>query len=139
MKFTTALLFACFLAFFGGEVRAQESQFLDGGLRDVDKRKQAQFIRTLEKTSGNEYTGTIRDLNGNVKIIGTYVLTPNKLIEQGVFTFFYPDGSIESRGMYDKGVKVGNWERYTADGTRKPDRYYNPESVDLIRSVMDGK
>ena len=139
MKFTPILLFTLFLALLGSEASAQEPQFLDGGLRSVEKKKEAQFVRTLEKVSDNQYTGTIRDLNGNVKIIGTYLMTPTALLEQGTFTFYYPDGSIESRGKYEKGVKVGNLERYAPDGTRKPDRYYNPESVDLIRSVMDNK
>jgi hypothetical protein len=139
MKFFSVLLFTLFLGFAGDKVCAQEPQFLDGGLRSVEKKKHAQFVRTLEKVSDNTYTGTIRDLNGNVKITGTYFMTPTALLEQGVFTFYYPDGSIESRGAYEKGVKVGNWERYTSDGTRKPDRYYNPESVDMIRAVMENK
>lgn len=139
MKFISVLLFMLLFALTGGEACAQEPQFLDGGLRTVEKKKLAQFVRTLEKVSDNAYTGTIHDLNGNVKIIGSYLMTPTKLLEQGVFTFYYLDGSIESRGSYAKGVKVGSWERYAADGTRKPDRYYNPESADMIRAVMENK
>jgi hypothetical protein len=139
MKFISVLLFTLVFAGIGGEARAQEPQFLDAGLRTVEKKQLAQFVRTLEKVSENEYTGTIHDLNGNVKIIGTYFMTPTSVLEHGVFTFYYPDGSIESRGSYAKGVKVGSWERYASDGTRKPDRYYNPESADMIRAVMENK
>lgn len=115
---------------------AQDVQFLDGGLNNVKKKKNATFVRTLEIQDDQTYEAEVKDLDGNLKFRGTYAFIEGRFVEHGSFTFFHTNGKVESSGMYENGIKVGTWERYTSSGQQKADRYYNPESAPLIRQVM---
>lgn len=126
-------LLACALT----QSSAQKVGYLDLALNEVPEVKHATFIRELVPAGDQLFAAETRDLDGNLKFTGSYLLTDDRLIEQGEFTFYYLNGSIESRGMYDHGVKVGVWERYASNGTRRPDRFYNPESAELIRQMSN--
>lgn len=127
------LIFTLFLCV--GGIKAQEIAYLDGQLQEVKKR-QAEFIRELTEFAPAKYSARVVDLKGNVKFEGIYNLIEGKMYEHGEFVFYHPNGKIESRGFYEYGVKTGTWERYDAVGNRKADKYYNPESADLIRAAM---
>ncbi|MCC6599549.1 MAG: hypothetical protein IT223_02630 [Crocinitomicaceae bacterium] len=73
---------------------------------------------------------------GYIKMDGEYLLTENGYIEHGKFRFYYPDGSLESEGRYDRGVRVGIWKRFTPQGDPRTDRYYNPEGAALLRKAL---
>jgi antitoxin component YwqK of YwqJK toxin-antitoxin module len=94
------------------------------------------FKLQLTKTAGNNYKGIIYDYSNTIKAEGSYVQVGKKYLEDGYFTYFYQDGKIESEGNYARGIKVGNWKRYDANGKRKADRYYPEESADKIRETM---
>jgi len=118
-------------------VSAQTQDFLDNQLKN-SKKSEAMFKRTLSHVGDSVFVARVEDLNGNLKIEGAYVMEGGKIMENGEFTFYHSNGKIESKGMYSMGVKVGDWKRYTADGNPRADRYYNPESVELIRACMNG-
>lgn len=115
---------------------AQDVQYLDGGLKDVKKKRHATFVRSLELQDDQSYLAEVKDMDGNLKFRGRYAIIEGRFVEHGEFTFFYPNGKVESSGSYDNGVKVGNWKRFTSNGQQRPDRYYDPASATLIRSVM---
>lgn len=133
------LLYIPFLAFclLNNDTSAQTQDFLDNQL-NTSKKSKATFKRTLSHIGDSVFVARVVDLKGNLKIEGAYLMSGGKFMENGEFTFFYPNGNIESKGMYSLGVKIGSWKRYTAEGKPRADRYYNPESAELIRAAMGG-
>ncbi|MGF1565673.1 MAG: toxin-antitoxin system YwqK family antitoxin [Flavobacteriales bacterium] len=137
MRFVATVVIALFLGMFSEPIQAQQVQYLDNTLRTVKSARLATYTRQLTPLGGEEFKAEIKTREGVVKVKGGYIKIKDELLEHGEFTFFYPNGAVESRGRYEKGVKVGVWERYAMDGQRKPDRYYNPESADVLRQVMN--
>lgn len=135
MKYLVILFFSLFLT---SDSVAQQVAYLNGQLQEVKKRE-AEFVRELTEFSPGKFTARVTDTEGRLKFEGVYILEEGKLYEQGEFIFYYPNGKVESRGMYEYGVKTGTWERYDNFGNRKADKYYNPESAALIRAAMKKK
>lgn len=108
---------------------------LDGLMQDTDQAR-AQFTLALTQISEYEFDGTLIDKMNQIKASGGFVKVGKKYLEDGHFVYYHPNGKIESEGEYDKGIKVGYWKRYDANGTAKPDRYYPAESADKIRALM---
>lgn len=136
VTYILSVLFLLPLLSFSDCAKAQdEVHYLDAQLNDTKKRT-AVYRRELEKVSNDLYSCTVYDDHDRVKFIGSYIKAKDKFFEHGEFVFYHPNGRIESRGRYENGIKVGSWERYTASGGRKPDRYYDPEAAALIRNVM---
>ncbi|MEY3398371.1 MAG: hypothetical protein RL220_965 [Bacteroidota bacterium] len=102
-------------------------------------KRHAHFILSLSPIAEDKFEGTLTTRENVVKAIGQYKKLDKSFIEDGQFVFFYPNGQIESKGEFDHGIKTGNWERYAENGTRKPDRFYNPESATLIRQAQGTK
>lgn len=117
-------------------VLAQETDYLNVQLEQTKKRI-ATFERELEKIGENTFKATIRTREGFLKAEGIYIFMDEKFMEHGEFVFYHANGNVESRGMYNYGFKIGDWERYTSSGQRKADRFYNPESVNTIRNAMN--
>jgi hypothetical protein len=120
------------------EVLAQEEQqtlFFDALLKQTQKRN-AVYTLQLSHIGGNIFEGTIFSDQKEVKAVGQWKLEDKRYIEHGQFVFFYANGQIESQGEYDRGVKVGNWQRFEENGVKKTDRYYNPESADAVRKTL---
>ena len=115
---------------------AQETDYLNVQLEQTKKRN-AIFERELEKIGENTCRALIRTREGFLKAEGIYIFKDEKFMEHGEFVFYHANGNVESRGMYHYGFKIGDWERYTAAGQRKADRFYNPESVNTIRNTMN--
>ena len=99
---------------------------------------EAQYVRTMTDLGNGMMTAEVTDLTGAVKMEGSYLTTGEDMLEHGKFTFYYGSGQVESQGYYEQGIKVGTWKRFTLLGEPRADRYYNPESVGFLRSVMDG-
>lgn len=120
--------------FLGGV--AQDLDYLDTKLEETKKR-QATYVREFVEIENNVYQCTVKHVNGSLKCEGVYVLMDGKFMEHGEFVFYYSNKQVESKGRYQYGIKVGSWERYTSGGNRRPDRYYDPESANMIRNVMN--
>lgn len=117
-----------------GGTTAQETDYLDAQLNLTEKDK-AVFVRQLNLVNESYYAAHIYDKAGNLRVEGFYIEGDYGLQEHGRFTYYHSNGKIESTGIYEHGIKVGFWERYAVSGTRRPDRYYSPESVELLRTV----
>ncbi len=55
---------------------------------------------------------------------GTY-LDAELTIPHGLHIHFYWTGQLESKGMYNNGVKTGVWERYSFNGERLSEKVYD--------------
>ena len=99
---------------------------------------EARYIRTMTDMGNGLHRAEVVDLSGAHKMAGAYLNTGEDMLEHGKFTFYYGNGQVESQGYYEQGIKVGTWKRFTLLGEPRTDRYYNPESVGLLRSAMDG-
>jgi hypothetical protein len=53
-------------------------------------------------------------------------------VEDGLFTFCYANGRVESTGQYVQGNKVGTWLRYAVDGTPLAERNYTGLDTDQM-------
>lgn len=113
----------------------QKMVHLDGLMQDTDQAR-AQFTLALTQISEYEFDGTLIDRMNQIKASGGFVKVGKKYLEDGHFVYYHPNGNVESEGEYVKGIKVGYWKRYEANGTPKPDRYYPAESADKIRALM---
>lgn len=47
----------------------------------------------------------------------------------GLMVFYYPDGSVESKGMYSHGLKDGEWVRFSDDGCPLSVRVYDADET----------
>ncbi|MFM9006172.1 MAG: toxin-antitoxin system YwqK family antitoxin [Flavobacteriales bacterium] len=96
---------------------------------------QGQPVYRLQLTpvDADSFKGEIYDGMENLKVEGQYVERNGQYIEDGYFKYYFPSGSVESEGMYQAGVKVGNWKRFDYMGNRKQDRYYPSASANLRR------
>ena len=100
---------------------------------------QGQSVYTLQLTPINEstYKGVVTDAMQTLKVEGQYVERNGQIIEDGYYKYYFPNGSIESEGMYQAGVKVGNWKRFDFEGNRKTDRFYPYASANQRRSTLN--
>jgi len=72
------------------------------------------------------YFVQVKSLKGKVKVEGYYKDRTLKT-EHGAFTYFYPNGQVESRGIFTMGSKSGLWLRYHDNGKAKAERFYDNE------------
>lgn len=142
MKYIFSMVVLLLLTSFSNSVLAQDYQYktyLDQLFRETVK-KNASYVRELTMVDEREslYTGVVWSMKGKKKMEGNYFFKATEIIEHGKFTYYFPNGQIESKGMYEKGIKVGAWKRFTADGSSRADRFYDPSTADLIRNSMGG-
>ncbi len=81
------------------------------------------FIRTVTEAENGQFAVVVKDNEGRLRMTGTYA-DADLRTAHGNFTFYYPNGNVESTGMMANGVKTGTWERYAEDGTAKAERNY---------------
>jgi hypothetical protein len=109
--------------------------FLDAGYQRVNQ-EAAQHTLTLKPSGDGLFTGKLLRDDGSVIFEGQYTPWKDTYIENGSFTFFYPDGKIESSGSYERGARTGVWKRYQPDGSARPNRFYPPEGAASLRRVL---
>lgn len=93
---------------------------------------------TLELTESElpHYSAIIYNRDRTIKARGRYVLENKKWLEDGHFVFFHGNGTVESEGFFDRGIKVGEWRRFDAKGIEKVPRYYDPEAAEQLRALQ---
>jgi hypothetical protein len=92
------------------------AQWLDGSMRECERSSAAFRIRgdSLYRTDGRLAATGHLDASGS---------------PDGPFVFYYPDGSVESRGDYSHGLKDGVWARFSRNGDSLPVRVYDVRAV----------
>lgn len=120
-KLTIALAFLGLPA--GYHAQEAHRHYLDGNYSVVDNQAQARYYR--EALHGvNELTNVrLHFIDGTLKMEGSYA-DLNFQQPQGIFSFYYHNGQLESQGEYCSGRKCGIWKRWSWDGSTRADRLY---------------
>lgn len=119
----TALL-AC-LAFGDASAQGSERVYLSATL-EVAPKTQAVYYREQTGKDGDHFIGKTFSMNEKLKAEGRYA-DPDLEIEDGIFTFYHPNGKIESTGAYAQGWKSGVWQRFDEWGHPLSEKVYDPE------------
>lgn len=110
--------------------------YLDEYLQVTKKKKLASYYCTFEESSNEGYHVKAYFLTGELKMDGWYT-DEEMTIEQGLFTYFYQSGQIESVGEYREGMKVGVWKRFDTYGKQKPERVYR--SLEIMKAIEEAQ
>ncbi len=81
------------------------------------------FFRNVSIAANGSYEVVIKDKNDRMRMTGSYADVDLQQA-QGEFTYYYPNGNVESTGLYVNGAKSGTWLRYHSDGSPRAERNY---------------
>ena len=81
------------------------------------------FLRVARNKEGG-WKVNVYDHTKKLVMTGNYV-DEDLTIADGTFTFYYPNGNMESSGQFVLGNKVGVWERFSERGDTLHERYYD--------------
>ena len=125
-------IFPLLLALTTFSMRSQAQRvYLDEALHQVDQAKAAFYADVVGHDSGR-IQAKIMDLNGVLKAIGDFKAADLE-IPDGYFTYYYPNGTVESQGNYVKGRKDGLWLRYDSSGQALAEKVYDSSVLeDLV-------
>lgn len=104
-----------------------QRQYLSAALEPIGQKKAA-YYRTVAGMDGELFIGKTYTIDGKLKAEGTY-LDAAMAVPHGTFTFYHPNGRVESKGEYLNGNKAGVWLRYDAWGQPLAEKVYNPEPL----------
>lgn len=108
--------------------------YLNEVLEPSSKAKAA-YYKEPAGSDGDLYIGRIYSMDGVLKAEGHYAdATLN--VEQGLFTFYFADGKVESTGLYESGKKSGVWKRYDRWGQELAEKVYDPTPLENIVYTM---
>ncbi|MEO8734013.1 MAG: hypothetical protein ABI373_06755 [Flavobacteriales bacterium] len=108
--------------FLCSSVPAQRT-WLDNGL-ETCARSKAAFYLEGNGMDGARHKARIFCMDGTLKGEGSYT-DEGYLIADGVFTFYWPSGKVESTGRFVNGKKDGVWERYDKWGGELAEKVYD--------------
>ena len=137
MKTLLTLAFTSLFALSGFAQNESTKEYLNNVFKSVSK-SEAVYYRESAVQNDGFVTYSVYFLNGDIRMTGRNIHDNGRSVKHGLFTYYYENGSIESSGYYEKGIKVGSWKRFTSNGIQRADRYYSPESADFLRTVMGG-
>lgn len=116
-----------------GRAQNNERVYLDENLRALETQENASYYRTvLQRSTG--YEVHVYYLDGKLKMTGSYE-DPDMRVANGAFTFYHPNGQIESTGHFCANNKCGIWKRWQANGEAKADRVY-PDPAKAYESAV---
>ncbi len=100
----------------------QKKEYLNSEFVVIEEESVSSYTRTSTKKD-EMYDVTITFLGGQLFMTGKYM--DEKLeMPHGHFVFYNQNGNKEAEGDYHKGMKVGTWKRWNAEGAPLPDRTY---------------
>lgn len=110
--------------------------YLDVYLKVTHNKKLASYYCTLEEATHEGYHYKAYFMTGELKMDGWYA-DDEMTIENGLFTYFYKSGQIESVGEYRDGMKVGIWKRFDRYGNEKPEKIY--QSREVLKAIEEAQ
>jgi len=96
--------------------------YLDAKMQEVPKGKSV-FFRKAEPDGDKGWLVMVYFNDGALKMSGHY-LNEQLTKPHGEFVYYYQNGQIESKGLYENSAKIGVWERWNPDGSPKAERFY---------------
>ena len=126
LRSLSALLALCSLTLATAQMRTEmlDSQFK---VLSAESANLVKYVREVTPEADGSFLVKVNFKTGEMMMTGRY-LDDELQIEDGLFTFFYANGTTESTGRYRNGNKVGAWKRWNYDGRSKPDRLYPDEN-----------
>jgi hypothetical protein len=107
--------------------QADERHYLSEVLASTT-RKNAAYYRTVVGEQEGLVLARTFTMDGKLKAEGTF--TDRSLqVEHGAFTFYHPNGKVESKGQYVMGHKSGVWLRFDQWGRPLAEKVYDPEPL----------
>lgn len=124
------LLVTIWMACVSGTLLKAQRGYLDQGL-DPTSQSLATYYVELSASKGSMVSASIFTMDGVLKAQGTY-LDKELSTPHGHFTFFFPNGKVESSGDYAMGRKCGVWQRYDKFGDPLAEKVYDTEVLGNI-------
>ncbi len=109
-----------------GPITAQRT-YLGPTLEPTTKGK-AVYYKEPDGMVEGAYKARIHTMDGRLKAEGLYADKELK-VPNGSFTYFHPNGKVESTGTYEMGLKTGVWQRYDEWGTALAEKVYDPAPI----------
>lgn len=102
----------------------QVKEWLDENWQVVSNEQQAVYYRLVTQGADGVRNGLVRSYyaEGKPRMVGNF--KENNFF--GPFTYYYPNGQVESKGNYSDGQRIGLWEEWYSDGTPKEIGTYLP-------------
>ena len=111
----------------------QKKEYLNSEFVVIEEESVSSYTRTSSLKDGL-YDVTITFLGGQMFMTGKYM--DEKLeMPHGHFVFYNQNGNKEAEGDYNKGMKVGTWKRWNAEGAPLPDRAYQKASEESAKTM----
>ncbi|MBK6753909.1 MAG: TonB family protein [Flavobacteriales bacterium] len=107
-----------------------EPVYLNGQLEVTTKGK-ASYYRVQEGVEGAFYLGRTYSVKKKLLSEGHYA-DPQLRVPHGRFTFYHPNGKVESTGDFAEGLKSGVWQRYDQWGRELAEKVYDPDALASI-------
>jgi hypothetical protein len=90
----------------------------------ADRKDKQVYFRVVTPNEDGSYNAEITDQKGQLRMTGSF-LDPECRIAEGSFTYYHPNGTVESTGMYSRGLKAGTWICYQINGSPRAERNYS--------------
>lgn len=123
------LLILCLLC--AGYLSGQHYYGLDHSLHPIDNKSEAIYFLDFEKSDTGNFVIHIYYSSMKLLMNGNSIDSLGQRLD-GLCTFYYETGKVQSEGIYIKGRKSGAWKRYNQDGSPKSDRIYSDINMETI-------
>jgi antitoxin component YwqK of YwqJK toxin-antitoxin module len=98
---------------------------------EVTTKGKAAYYKVPAGQEGMAYIGRIYTMDDVLKAEGHYADAALE-VEQGHFTYYHPDGKVESEGDYAMGHKSGVWQRFDQWGEQLAEKVYDTKPLENI-------
>ena len=134
-----SLVIALLFSALGFSAWSQKKEFLNSEFTVIEEESVSSYTRTSTLKDG-QYEVTITFLGGQLFMTGKY-MDENLEMPHGHFVFYNQNGNKEAEGDYHKGMKVGTWKRWNAEGAPMTDRAYQkaPEETAVVSKENSNK
>lgn len=112
-----------------------KTYFLNADFEHVNDLDNADFkVHMIEENHLGVHVRMYRIKSNTLLCTGTFA-SEELTIKDGKFTFYYPNGNVESKGEYKDNIKIGEWKRFELDGSEKPSLHYTHERYELLTDL----
>ena len=133
-RITSFLLFTAFLPVFTNVTAADGGRSGSNNRMNVERFTESRaaldraveergLMVNIEPAMHGSFDVTVKSNIGITLLKGQY-LNRDLTMPHGEFTYYHPNGRIESKGHFDHGVKTGSWVRYSLSGKELARREY---------------
>ena len=116
-------------------ITSPSTRMFDADFNQTTDSKRASFKGQLIYHNGENVQVRMYRIKSNTLLFEGEFTSIDLKIKEGHFTFYYPNGKVESEGVYKNDIKIGEWKRYQLDGSEKPSLYYTDERYSMLTNM----